>query len=121
MAGKFVHVEYLTDDYQSRFDIKIQPETKSLILDGRSNDDGGNEYTDKPSIKVAGSRRGRGNFARRVWFRFTEGVPVGYASNGTLSLPWLRPEGYAGFTSSSVGTYQGFPVQFLKKQDERFK
>jgi hypothetical protein len=120
MPGQYIHVEYMTDDYQSKFDIKIQPETKSLILDGRANDDAGNNYTDKFSIKVAGSRRGRGNFARRVWVRFTSEVPFGYSPNGTISLPWLRPEGYSGFTSSSIGTYQGFPVQFVKKQDERF-
>ncbi len=121
MVGQYEDVEYLANNFQNKYWLRQQPETRTLNLSGRDNTPAGDNYIDKLRIKVSGSRRGIAPFARIVSFRFTGEVPIGYREGGSHTLPWSFPQGFNEIAPGMIGTYQGFPIVVTGKRDEKLR
>lgn len=118
MPGTFITRVYLANDFQSKYAIKLQPETQTLEFDGRSNPDSGTDVEGRPRIVVKGSRRSYQPIARTVSFKFAGAVPDGYKPNSVIRLPWLYPTGFDQLLAGKMGTYRGFPVVVISSLNE---
>ena len=104
-AGQFDRSKY-EDDLGNIWALRVQPETKSLVLGGVTNNEPAGALTPRyPSATVSGNRRKAGVNARLCRIKFTNTVPTGYDANGTISLPVLTLAAKAAFVKDAVGTY----------------
>lgn len=119
MPGSYVKKSYLANDYVTQYGIIVQPETLTLTLTGRANQDSGGQYSGHQVIVTKASVRSRRHRARTVSFRFKSVLPDGYKAGTVLRLPWLRPEGFDQLVPGSEGEYQGLPIVVVAKFAER--
>lgn len=114
--GRFSDAKY-GGDVAGVHRIRVQPETRQLVINSETNEEVAGEIDSDFSARVSGSRRGYGLFARTVTVRFDEGVaPAGYEPEGAITLPWLNPTTFANLRAGNAGTYLGVAVKLVSKR-----
>lgn len=93
--------------------IRVQPETKALVIDGVTNAYPSGATNAYPSAKVSGGRREIGLLARKVSIRFTGTAPTGYKQGGTIVLPWFVAATFNSLVEGQTGTYLGDPIELI--------
>lgn len=125
-AGAFAKAKYEANT-GTIYNILIQPETETLILNGVTNTRPTGAVT--PGLtraQVSGSRRTYGVHTRLVRFKFTGTLPDGYlGGNSTLTLPVLTMSMYNGLDDGQTGTYTingtAYDVEFVGRTPERIR
>lgn len=119
-AGSFIFSRYETDEGDI-FDIKVQPETLTLSLNGATNTAPTGAVDGTGSVNVSGSLRQNGVNARRVRFRFSGEPPTGYKPSSVISLPILQQSVYETMTATrgATGTYLGAAIQLVGGTKEK--
>lgn len=119
-AGPFQTVGYETND-GNVVPIRIQPETLALTLAATANAaPAGAILAGWPSAQVGQGKRSLGINARTVTFRFTDGnAPAGYKNLSPITLPVLQDGVWAAYKKGDLGTYQGAPIEFVGKNNEK--
>lgn len=100
--------------------IRVQPETKGLVLGGSTNSYPAGAVDTRPRAKVSGSTRKFGVNARKVSIRFTAAAGD-YKEGSVISLPWFVPATFDALTEGAVGTYQTFAVELVGTRPEKIK
>lgn len=118
MPGTFITRVYLANNFSTKYAIRIQPETQTLVFDSRSNPDSGLDVIGRPWVVSRASRRSRQPVARTVAFKFSGAVPEGYKPNSVIRLPWLYPTGFDQLLSGKTGTYRGLPIVVVSSANE---
>lgn len=70
-------------------------------------------------VKVSGSRRGYGTFARVARFEWNGTPPTGYDDRGTITLPILTPAAYNALNVGSNYAYLGASLTLIGLSPER--
>lgn len=115
-SGTFSRARYELDNGDIT-NIRIQPETLALVVDGQTNTAPTDAVTRPGSAKVSGGRRSVGVNARLVRIRFTA-AKDGYAEGDIIALPWLQFESFTQLDLYSTGTYLGTAIELVGKTAE---
>lgn len=116
-AGFFLKAFYSLDNGNVA-NIRIQPESAALVLNGVTNTIPAGPAVESASVKVNGSRRAFGVNARKVRLEWTGAAPDGYDPDGIVTVPWFNPTTFAGIVRAQTGTYLGSGVRVLGKTPE---
>lgn len=117
-AGAFQLGRYEGNDNAKIYPIRVQPETIAAELGGTANAGPSGALTEEILVKVSRSSRGYGVRPRKVSFRFTGGVPAGYAAGQSYSIPVLQEATWDGVSTGATGTYLGEAIQIIGKSPE---
>lgn len=101
--------------------IRVQPETKALVIATVANAYPAGAVTTSPRAKVTGSNRKIGVNARKVTIRFTGTPPTGYKPLSSFSLPWFVASTFAAIVEGAVGTYLSAPIEVVGTKAEKIK
>ncbi len=115
-SGTFTRTRYELDNGDIT-NIRVQPETLALVIDGNTNAGVTDAVTRPGSAKVSGGRRSVGVNARLVRIRFTA-PKDGYAEGEVITLPWLQKATFDNLDLFSTGTYLGVSVELVGKTAE---
>lgn len=97
--------------------IQVQPETKSLTIDGTLNAPPSGTVTSPISARVSGGRNQIGLNAELVRLRF-DTPPDGYKPDGVITLPLLSSAIRAKALRGAAGNYLGTAVTVLGVSSE---
>lgn len=122
-TGAFLRAFY-TSDTGEVHNIRIQPESAALVIDGTTNTIPAGPAVNDQQIMVSASRNAFGIKARKVRVRVLTPTTVGgvIAAGSILSFPWLNPVTFLEVTrpGRQTGTYQGGSVQVVGGTPETF-
>lgn len=115
--GRFTQTRYQSNQTARIYNIRVQPETLALVLDGTTNNPPSGEVTEAVSARARGSRRQFGITARAVAVEFTGALPDGYADE-PLTVPIMTPALYESVSIGTTGTYLGEAVRVVGLRPE---
>lgn len=115
-SGTFTRTRYELDNGDIT-NIRVQPETLALVIDGNTNAGVTDAVTRAGSAKVSGGRRSLGVNARLVRIRFTA-AKADYAEGDVIALPWLQKATFDNLELYSTGTYLGTAIELVGKTAE---
>lgn len=118
-VDSYINAVYLRNNFYDRYRVRIQAETKTLTLNGVSNDEIGGTSVGLPFIKIHGSRRVHRSYTRRVQIKRVIAGATLADRVVLLWVVWLTPTGFDQFSAGMTGTYQGTAVEIVKTQGER--
>lgn len=117
--GKFARARYQSDVPTRIYQIRVQPETLLLTINGTANPSPEGAANQSVSAKVSGGRRTSGISARKVRIQFAgETAPAGYAAGQIISLPVLTPTLFNAIEKGGLGTYLGQAIVVVGKTPE---
>lgn len=122
-AGPFLDAFYESDALDIH-NIRIQPETASLVINGVTNTIPAGPADNSQQVKVSAARNSFGVKARKVRFEMTSDTttnPIITAGN-ILELPWLQRDTFIDVTrpGKQTGTYQGGNIRVVGGTPETF-
>lgn len=122
-AGPFLDAFYESDANEIH-NIRIQPETASLVINGVTNTIPAGPAVNSQQVKVSAARNSFGVKARKVRFEMlTDSTtnPIITAGN-VLELPWLQSDSFITVTrpGKQSGTYQGGTIRVVGGTPETF-
>lgn len=118
-AGSFLRGIYEQDNGVKRL-CRLQPETAACVLNGATNVIPAGPATGNGSVKLRGSRRQYGVYARRATLAFTGTLPEGYSGDNVV-VPILTPATFNSFSVGNSGFYLGSPITILSKTGESIR
>lgn len=106
-AGVFTLVSYRTDD-AVLVPARVQPETLAATFGGTINAAAtGAPAAGYPTVVISKSKRSNGIHPRTVTVRITAGLPTGYVSPGTFTIPCMTKTAYDAATKGAAAGYLG--------------
>lgn len=122
-TGPFINAFYESDIGEVH-NIRIQPETAALVIDGTTNTIPAGPADNAQPIKVSDGQRALGVIPRKVRVRFLTATTSGgvIAAGSIGEFVWLDPGTFLTVTrpGRKEGTYQGASVRVLGGTPERY-
>lgn len=122
-AGPFLDSFYESDTGEIH-NIRIQPETASLLIDGVTNTIPAGPANNSQQVKVSAARNSFGVKARKVRFEMTSPSTTNpiIAAGSILELPWLQSDSFLTVTrpGKQTGTYLGGNIRVVGGTPETF-
>ena len=120
-SGPFLNTFYGVGDGSVVGNIRIQPETLTVTIDGTANAAVAGPANTERGISASGRRSTLFIGARKINLEVTGGDGSLLAVGETVSVPWLNPATFFGVAlpKNQTGTYQGVPVRVVGTSPEK--
>ena len=99
--------------------IRVQEETKALIVAGDTNAYPAGAADTPVSAQVSQSKRALGVNARTVTIKFPTAAPTGYKVGSVIKLPWFTPFPTPNYAKGAAVTYLGSTGVLVGTQEEK--
>lgn len=119
-SGAFEAGKYQSNGTGLIHAIRVQPETKALILGGVTNLYPTAAVDGKPSAQVGAGKRSIGINARTVSIRLTAAL-AGYKAGSVISLPWFVSSTFDALPGSATGTYLATACELVGTSAEKVR
>lgn len=118
-AGPFEIGKYQCEATGNIHPIRVQPETKSLTVNGTANSYPAGDTDSPVSAQTSQSRRALGINARSVTIKFPTAAPTGYKVGEPIRLPWFQPFPTPAFIKGQAVTYLGGTGELVSFEQEK--
>lgn len=119
-SGAFENGKYESNETGAVHRVRVQPETKALVLGGATNAYPVAAAEGKPSAQVGSGKRSIGINTRTVSIRLTAAL-AGYKSGSVITLPWFVPATFNAMSDSATGTYLATACELVGKSPEKVR
>lgn len=106
-SGRFETGRYECEETGQIHPIRVQEETKALVVDGTTNAYPAGDTDTPVSAQVSQGKRSFGVNARTVTIKFPTAPPAGYKADSPIRLPWFQPFPTPNFKKGDAVTYLG--------------
>lgn len=118
-AGPFETGRYACQATGDIHPIRVQPETKSLSVNGVTNAYPTGEANSPVSAQTSQSRRSLGINARSVTIKFPATAPTGYKVGEPIRLPWFQAFPTPSFIKGQAVSYLGGTGELVGFEQEK--
>ena len=118
-AGAFERGRYQCVATGQIHPIRVQPETKDLVVDGDTNVYPLGAADTPVSAQVSQSKRALGVNARTVTIVFPTAAPTGYRVGSPIRLPWFTPFPSPNYAKGAPVTYLGSTGELVGTSEEK--
>lgn len=118
-SGPFEIGKYQSAATGSIHPIRVQEETKALVVNAVTNSYPAGALDTPVSAQSSQSRRALGVNARTVTIKFPTAPPAGYKVGEPIRLPWFQPFPTPAFIKGQSVTYLGATGQLVGFNEEK--
>lgn len=119
-AGAFEAGKYASNNTALIHPVRVQPETKALVLGAATNDYPAGALSGSPSAQVGKGKKSIGVNCRTVTIRLTAAL-TGYKAASNIVLPWFVASTFDALTIGATGTYLSTACLLVGKSPERVR
>ena len=119
-AGAFETGRYSCEATAGIHAVRVQPETKALVIGAATNAYPAGAVDAQPSAQVGRGKRSIGINARTVSIKLTATL-AGYKAGSVITLPWFVPATFTSLVKGQTGTYLATACELVGKSPEQVR
>jgi hypothetical protein len=119
-SGVFETGRYASNETGLTHGIRVQPETKALLIGSVANDYSAVTTLTKPNAQVGRGKKSIGINARTVTIQLTAALS-GYKVGSNIVLPWFVESTFSAIARDQTGTYLSTACKVVGKSPERVR